>query len=296
MKRTVITTLLLISAALALPARAPAAAASCDRACLSGFITQYLDALVAHKPGNLAVSDKVRFTEDTVEMKLGEGLWKTASKLTDYRQEILDVREGVAGVHTVVDESGNRVMLAARLKVVDRKVTEIETMVVRNRTEGMIFNIDAVKTATPAMNITPEKSQLVSREEAIRIATLYPGGLKAGSFVTAGTPFSDDAYRFENGQLMAGPGCTFMRGCENIKTQGLPRLAGITYRVGAVDEEKGIVWLRQDFGPGSAMGGNAQNGSLTCWEMFKVYGGAIHAVEAFMEIMPQGTPSGWDAK
>ncbi|HEX4998494.1 MAG TPA: hypothetical protein VFY29_09715 [Terriglobia bacterium] len=42
------------------------------------------------------------------------------------------------------------------------------------------------------------------------------------------------------------------------------------------------------------MGANGQNGSLACWETFKVYGGAIHAVEAFMEIMPQ--PSGWDAK
>jgi hypothetical protein len=48
---------------------------------------------------------------------------------------------------------------------------------------------------------------------------------------------------------MAGPGCTFIAGCDNIKTQRIPRLSGITYRVGAVDEEQGIVWLRQDFGP-----------------------------------------------
>jgi hypothetical protein len=30
------------------------------------------------------------------------------------------------------------------------------------------------------------------------------------------------------------------------------------------------------------------------WEAFKVYGGEIHAVEAFMRVMPATTPSGWD--
>ena len=42
------------------------------------------------------------------------------------------------------------------------------------------------------------------------------------------------------------------------------------------------------------MGANAAGQSLICFEMFKVYGGQIHAVEAFMEKMPIGTPSGWD--
>jgi hypothetical protein len=44
------------------------------------------------------------------------------------------------------------------------------------------------------------------------------------------------------------------------------------------------------------MGQNGAMGSLTCWEMYKVYGGSIHAVEAFRKVMPQATPSGWDAK
>jgi hypothetical protein len=336
----------LLTVVLTVQAQAPAGGAACDRKCLADFVTKYLNSLLTHKPSDLPTSDKVRFTEDTVEMKVGEGLWKTASKLRPFRQEILDVRWGVAGVHAVVEENGTPVMLAARLKIVDRKVTEIETMVVRNQAEGMIFNIAAVKEATPAMNILPEKSKLQSREEMIRIASLYPGGLKVGSFVTSGAPFAPEAYRFENGQLMAGPGCTFIAGCDNIKGQRLPTLSEITYRVGAVDEEQGIVWLRQDFGRGSVMGGgggarggaprgggaggpgrgaagpppggneflaqapagppqrggapaggaNAGGGSLTCWEMFKIYGGEIHAVEAFMKVMPLGTPSGWDSK
>ena len=39
-------------------------------------------------------------------------------------------------MHAVVEESGAPVLLAARLKVVDRRITEIETIVVRNQQEG----------------------------------------------------------------------------------------------------------------------------------------------------------------
>jgi hypothetical protein len=103
----------------ALKAEPAMPASSCDRACLRGFMTQYLDAVIAHKPGNLPVSDKVRFTENTVDMKLGDGIWKTASKLTPYRQDIIDVRQGVAGTHAVIEEGKNTVLLLVRIKVLD---------------------------------------------------------------------------------------------------------------------------------------------------------------------------------
>jgi len=65
---------------------------NCDRDCLRGVITGYLNALVAHNPKALPLAANVRFTEDTVEMPLGEGLWKTASGLGTFRQDIIDVR------------------------------------------------------------------------------------------------------------------------------------------------------------------------------------------------------------
>jgi hypothetical protein len=126
--------------------------------------------------------------------------------------------------------------------------------------------------------------------EIVAIAEHYPQGLKAGSLVTVDASFAPEAYALETGRLMAGPGCNFLAGCDNIKTQRIPKLSGITYRVAAVDEELGTVLLRQDFGPGSTTPGN----SLIAWEAFKIYDGQIHAVEAFMKVMPQGTKSGWD--
>jgi hypothetical protein len=292
MKRTVILLLLLVvfSAHFSVPASAQVpAGGSCDRECLRGFITQYLNAMVEHNPRALQTAPTARFTEDTVTMPLGEGLWKNASKLRTYRQDFLDVREGVAASHVIVEESGKPVMLALRLKIVDRKITEIETMVTRSQAEGAIFNIEALQTPKAAMNIVPDASQRLSRAEAIRIAEFYPAGLKVGgSFDVVKAPFAPDAYRLENGVLTAGPGAR--AGSENILTQRVMAHPDVSYRLAAVDEELGIVLFRLDFGnTGSYGAGNA----LTTFEAFKVYGGQIHAVEAFIRIMKENTPSGW---
>ena len=272
------------------PARA---ADGCDRECLRSFITRYLDAMVAHTPAALPVSPTMRFTEDYVDMKLGDGLWKQASKIRPYRLDILDVAQGVAASQVVVEEAGMPVMLMLRLKVANMRITEVETQVRRNQKEGAIFAIEDLKTPNAAMLAPVAPAQRASRAEAIRIAEFYPAGLEIGSFVTVNAPFAKDAYRFENGRLMAGKGCVFRPpSCEDIKGQEVTKHPGLTYRVIAVDEELGITLLRMNFGP--AAGRYGEGNGLMVWEAFKVYGGEIHGVEAFMKVMPVAAPSGWD--
>ena len=245
---------------------------------------------MAHKPNALPLDPKVRFTEDSVEMHLGDGLWKDASRVRNYRQDVLDVPQGVAASQVVVEEAGSPALLTLRLKVADKKITEIETMVTRSQKEGALFKIDALQTADRKMEVVEDKSQIPSREDAIRIAQYYPAGLKIGSFVTVDAPFAPDAYRVENGVITAGPGCS-RPGCENIKTQKIMEHPFITTRVIAFDRGLGIVLLRMNFGQTNSYGaGNA----LIVWEEFKIYGGQIHAVEAFMKIMPASMGSGWD--
>jgi hypothetical protein len=267
-----------------------ASPADCDRDCLRGFVTQYLDALVAHNPSALPLSEKARFTEDSVEAKIGDGLWKTATRLGGYRQDVLDTRQGIAASEVIVEESGSPALLALRLKVENKKITEIETMVTHKQKEGALFKTDALQTADPKMLAAPDKSQLATRDDAIRIAKLYPAGLKIGSFVSVDAPFAADAYRIENGVVTAGPGCS-RPGCENIKAQKIIEHPFITTRVVAVDEELGIVLLRMNFGQTNSYG---QGNALIVWEEFKVFAGQIHAVEAFMKIMPANIGSGWD--
>jgi len=267
-----------------------AAAADCDRECLRGFITQYLDALAAHNPSALPLSPKARFTEDSVEMHLGDGLWKDASRIRAYRQDVLDVRQGVAASLVIAEAAGSPAFLVLRLKVADKKITEIETMVTRTQKEGALFKPEALQVADKTLALIPDKSHLASREEAIRIAKFYPAGLKIGSFVDVDAPFASDAYRVENGVITAGPGCS-RPGCENIKTQKIMEHPFITTRVVAVDEQLGIALLRMNFGQTNSYG---QGNALIVWEAFKVYGGQIHAVEAFMKMMPASMGSGWD--
>jgi hypothetical protein len=271
---------------------ARAADADCNRECLRTFVTRYLDAMVAHKPGALPLAANVRFTEDTVAMKLGDGLWKKASKIRPYRLDILDAAQGVAASQVVVEEAGYPVMLMLRLKVANKQITEVETQVTRSRQEGAIFAVDALQSASPAMLMPVDPDTRSSRAEAIRLAEYYPAGLEVGSFVTVDAPFAADAYRLENGRLMAGKGCNLNPpSCEDMKTQPISTHEGLSYRVVAVDEELGVALLRINFGPADRYGvGNA----LIVWEAFKVYGGQIHAVEAFMRIMPADAGSGWD--
>ncbi len=256
---------------------------TCDRECLRGFITKYLNALIAQKPESLSVAPNVKFTENCKQITLGDGLWKTAYQLSSYRLDFLDVRQGGAAAYVVLKKGSTNVLLALRLKIVDQKITEIETIYATST------DVSKLQTASAEMTKTPDAAQLNTREKAIEIASLYPKGLKAGSFVTVDVPFVSNAYRYENGLLFAGPGCTMMDGCENIKTQTIPKLAGIIYHVAVVDEEMGIVVLRLNFGPNSMQGK-----ALDCFESFKVYNNQIHAVEAFYELVANGTTFGWD--
>jgi hypothetical protein len=275
--------------------RTASAAGACDRECLRSTMTTFLHALLEQDAGKVPVAAAVRVTEDGIEKPLASlSLLSTVTRLRGYRQDILDERGGMAGAAVVVEEAGAPVLLVVRLEVVDQLITEIETVATRSRSDGLIFNIDGLGLPSEAMNYAPRPEQLASREDAIEAAMHYPRGLnEATTFAAVNAPFAPSAYRYENGQVMAGPDCTFAPGCENIATQSLAifeRLGDVATRVIGVDERMGIVWLRMAWGVRQEGGDQ-----LTVWEAFKIYDGQIHAVEAFMKILPFELRSGgWE--
>ena len=313
------------------------AAQNCDRACLKDTMTTYLNALVAQDPSKAPLAANVRFTEDAKELKVGDGFWKKATKLGDYRQDFIDVKEQVIASWVIVEESGRPAKLTARLKVANRRITEIETLV---SGAGGGLGGGATMVTRPDMGIAPPAGQRNSREELIRAADHYPKGLTIGGFDKVDAPFAKDAYRLENGMVMAGPGCGrggpggpgrvagaptgapagaptsapagnptgAARGaagggaavsanrpqdvstCQDIKTQRIIPHPDLTKSVVAVDEEQGTVLIWMNFGDTGTYGaGNA----LIVYEGFKVFGGQMHAVEAFMKVLPKDTPRGW---
>ena len=89
-------------------------------------------ALAAHDPSRLPLAKNVRYTENGAELTLGnEGLWATFNKAEPYRHDVVDPDTGgIASYFTIVE---NKLipfhdLLAVRLKVRNRQITEIETI------------------------------------------------------------------------------------------------------------------------------------------------------------------------
>src|SRR5690606_34564879 len=128
-----------------------------------------------------------------------EGVWASDVALTDYRFDIIDVQEGIAASLVKIEENGTPVLMALRLLAADGTIAGVESMVVRDASEGMIYQIESIHMLSGAMAYTPAPEERMTREAMIDAAVRYPEGLKIGSFVTSDVPFSAEAYRFENG-------------------------------------------------------------------------------------------------
>ncbi len=265
-----------------------AQAADCDRACLKGMITKYVDAVVAHNPSRLPLAANVRFTEDSKELKLGEGLWKTVTKKGDFRQDYIDLKKQIAASHVMVFEENAQVLYSVLLRIADRKITGIETLVDRI-TPTSRFKPDSLDNPLPGMSAPVPAGKRMPRAEMIRAALLYPEGLRIGNFTGAKTPFAKEAYRVENGTFIAGVGGP-RPNAPGMFTQKIMLHPDVKPSVAAVDEEEGIVLLWMNFGDTHSYGpGNA----LVTFEAFKVWGGEIHAINAFFRILPKETQRGW---
>src|ERR1700761_5253983 len=109
------------------PGEASAVYPNCNRTCLIGLLHSYLDAL-GHKDRGLApFARDVRYTDNDVEMPLGEGLWGSIGGVSATGLEVADPSTGEAAWFGTVQEHGKGAYLAMRLKVLDGRITEAES-------------------------------------------------------------------------------------------------------------------------------------------------------------------------
>jgi hypothetical protein len=261
-------------------------AQECDRDCLTGMMTQFIDALVAHDPSQAPLADDVRYTQDSRLAELGAGIWQSVTANGGFRQDYIDTRKQVAASHVLLLERDTQVLYSVLLYVVDMEITGIETLVQRVAPDGR-FQPTELGAPIRGMNDPVPARMKNSRPEMVRIARTYPEGLRVGNFTDGGTPFSDDAYRVENGVITADQRDPRRRMYE----QNIIVHPGIIASVAAVDEENGTVLLWMNFGhTGNAYGvGNA----LVTFEAFKVWGDEIHSVNAFFKGLPISTARFW---
>jgi hypothetical protein len=169
---------------------------SCDRACLDGFVDQYLTALAARDASALPVASDVKFTENGTVLKLGEGLWGTANGLGKFRLYTDDPAAGEVGFIGVVHEWDRPAILVLRLKIVDHKITEIETIV--NRDIPGATALEQIGAPDPVLTATIPEAERASRAELIKVSDMYFSGLERNTGKGL-YPFTPDCNRIEGG-------------------------------------------------------------------------------------------------
>jgi hypothetical protein len=263
-------------------------AQNCNRDCMTGLLTDYIDAVVAHDASKLPVLENYRYTENSRPVMFGEGLWQSVTGKTAFRHDYLDTTKQVAASHVALQEGSNQVLYSVLLHLQDSKIAGIETHVQRITPESR-FQPTELGKPVRGMDDPVPAGKKNSRDEMIDIALTYPEGLRIGSFIDGGTPFSEEAYRVENGVITAGEGCG--RGDCGMYAQNIIVHPGVIASVAAVDEENGTVLLWMNFGhTGDSYGaGNA----LVTFEAFKIWGGEIHSVNAFFLGLPISTSRFW---
>jgi hypothetical protein len=287
-RRRLLDTLITLSGALFALTVSPstALAQQCDRACLTGLMTQFIDGLVAHDSSKLPLAATVKYTEDSKNAQLGQGIWKSVTAAGGFRQDYIDTRKQVAAAHVLLREGDTQVLYSVLLHVASMKITGIETLAQRV-TAGGRFQPTELGKPIRGMNDPIPAGKKNSREEMIRVALTYPEGLRIGNFTDGGTPFAATAYRVENGVITADE--TDAR--RKMYEQNIIVHPGVIASVAAVDEDNGTVLLWMNFGhTGDSYGvGN----SLVTFEAFKVWDGKIQSVNAFFKGLPISTGRFW---
>jgi len=259
---------------------------NCDRECLRGVADLYFKAFAAHDPSMLPLAASAKYTELDSPVKIGEGLWRTASGAPSYRLEIDDPQTGGIGLDAVILDNGVPTILATRLKVENHKITEIESILV-HKGEKSVFCAPE-KLVQPSAHFTraipaPEQN---SRFELMAAADAY-----FRAFETEGTPnyirapLIPATLRVENG-LQA----------TNVATSNHPAIDAASQfdqaifkdtliydrRYPVVDVEHGVALALVRFhhkGPSRA-GIDAQRGDTVVAEFFAIEQGKIVEIQA----------------
>ena len=173
----------------------PARAKPCDRACLVGFMDQYLRAMETRSPAGLPLAEEIWFTENTARMDLGEGvLWRADLKPTAFRITAADPVTGEVAVQTVYSVQGKPAMVAIRLKIDRRMITEVEELLDRDvAPEAM----ELLTTPRPSMVDDLPVKDRSTREYMIYAANAYFDALTGENGKIA--PFADECIRHEQG-------------------------------------------------------------------------------------------------
>lgn len=273
----------------------------------------YLAGLAVQNPSALRWADSALFTENNVRLAIGDGLWNTVSAVRPYYDlKAADPERGQVSWFGVVEEHGIPAIMALRLRLVDGRIAEAETIVCRKVDLSPFPGVDTYTSPRPLMLADVPRELRRPRERMIAVADGYFDTLQLNDG-TLFTEFTDDCERIENGVQttnnigafpdypIAGLGCAeqFRKGHfvfdDRLRDRRFP----------LVDEEKGLVlaggfidhtgrkveltWT--DGTPARSVFHYPH--SFVLLELFKIVDGRIAGVEAVFVTVPYNMPSAW---
>jgi len=290
----------LVAAALTVVASGAASAKTdCNRACLTGVVDTYLKALAANTPRDVPLAPSAKVTFNGRAVKLDQAFWDGAER-TVYRFDIVNERLGDTATEAVVlNADGSKSMYMVRLKVLDGKITEVETIRANKGEADRLWDPDTLTTVSPALQLTMREADQDSYYGLIAAAESY-----WRAFQTNGTPdyhranLLPDVKRFENGVQTTGMvrDGAFVSAAAGFD-QG--RFIGRNLwdrRYPVVDLERGIVLSIVRFGlkDGLKSQSTATANDRLVAEFFAVKNGMIQEVHAVLFNLPDAQPTGWE--
>lgn len=315
-------TVLLLAASL-LPIASPAAAqgAGCDRQCLIDLADRYAQALIDDNPQAVRWATGAVVVENLAPSAPGEGAFNTITgEGTDaYALHVADPVSGQVGLLTMMAEGDNPAFVGIRLKIdASGAVTEAEHLIARNLNAGQLANLQAPR---PALLAPVAEDYADSRGRLLWLGRSYYDALDNNN--SRQSNMADDCERRENGfqtarnsmarpvtagngqrdasfAYLGGLGCAAQM--DTNMWEYITRIEN--RRVDIADPVTGLVWgmshfehdfVKQDFAlvgvPFSRLRHMEYNAfDLPAIHIYKVWGGAIHEIEALGIVMPYETP------
>lgn len=113
------------------------AQSACDRDCLRDALDAYLDAVVANDPASAPIAVGIRQTENAINVPPGGGVWQSVTGLGEVQRRYFDPVSGQAAYFGTVEEGDATAIVTARVRVVNREITEAEWYLARADDPGL---------------------------------------------------------------------------------------------------------------------------------------------------------------
>lgn len=279
---------------------------SCERPCLLQALQEHMKALAARDPDAVKLADNVRFTENNVPLKVGEGLWATVTAVDAVGLEAADPITHNAAWFGSVRENGNPAIYAVRIHVTDGKIDEIESVVHRKTALPAPFGDVTKMVHDPEFNAILPEEERRPRERMLAIADGYFDTVELNDG-QVNTHFADDCSRLENGISTTAPtpgstggnAAAIASGCEAQFKLGLYKInKRIRRHFSIIDTERGVAvasgffdhaneWDRYKLTDGREMRTALKwPNSISLIEAFRIKNAEIQKIEAVFTYVP----------